>query len=137
MAFVVDASVAMGWLLRSQADQYTSVAEGALLNSPAWIPYHFGIEILRSLRSQERRNLLTSREVDEAISRLLDFPLQQDADGLLEHTPTIVALARREGLRVADAGYLELALRLELPLATRDAALARAVERSGASLFSP
>ena len=137
MAFVVDASVAMGWLLRSQADQYTGAVEGALPNSPGWIPYHFGIEILRSLRSQERRNLLTAREVDEAISHLLDFPLQQDADDTLEHIPTILALARREGLRVGDAGYLELALRLDLPLATRDRVLARAAERSGVSIFGP
>ena len=135
MAFVVDASVAMGWLLHSQADRYTSTAEAALINSPGWIPCHFGIEILRSLRSQERRNLLPAQAVDEAISRLLDFPLQQDADDALEHIPTIVALARREGLRVGDAGYLELAMRLDLPLATRDRALARAAERSGVSVF--
>lgn len=135
MDFVVDASVAMGWLLRSQANSYTGVAEAALLESYGWVPCHFGIEILRSLRSQERRGLLSAREVDDAVSRLSDFPLRQDADDALGHMPTIVALARRERLRIADAVYLELALRLKLPLATRDAALARAAERSGATLF--
>jgi predicted nucleic acid-binding protein len=40
-------------------------------------------------------------------------------------------------LRVADAGYLELALRMDLPLATRDRVLARAAERSGVSIFGP
>lgn len=137
MAFVVDASVAMGWLLRSQADDYTRAAEAALPSSGGWITCHFGMEILRGLRSHERRHLLTVREVDEAISHLLDFPLQQDVDDALEHMPTTVVLARREGLRVADAGYLELALRLEVPLATRDKALARAAERSRVPIFAP
>jgi predicted nucleic acid-binding protein len=47
----------------------------------------------------------------------------------------IVALARRHILRIADAAYLELALRAALPLATRDVALVQAAQTAGAALF--
>ena len=39
-------------------------------------------------------------------------------------------------LRVADAAYLELALRLGVRLATRDASLARAAREAGVPLFT-
>jgi predicted nucleic acid-binding protein len=44
-------------------------------------------------------------------------------------------LARREGLAAYDAAYLELALRLQLPLATLDNRLAEAAIRCGVSLI--
>jgi predicted nucleic acid-binding protein len=49
--------------------------------------------------------------------------------------PEIIALARGHALRVADAAYLELAIRTALPLATRDRSLARAAETAGVALF--
>lgn len=137
MDFVVDASVAMGWLLQSQADSLTIAAETALArNVVAWVPSHFGIEIARSLRRLERRKLIAPEIVNNAFTRLLELPLKQDdADALASLAP-LVALARRHTLRVADAAYLELALRLGLPFATRDASLMRAAKDAGVTLFS-
>ena len=42
-------------------------------------------------------------------------------------------LALEHGLTVYDAAYLELALRLGLPLASKDGALKQAMARSGVS----
>jgi len=137
MAIVIDASVAMGWLLQSQADDLTVATETALGNDAGWVPGHFAIEVSRSLRSQERRNLLTAGMVDEALRRLGDIPLRQDADAALEHLAEIVTLARSHNMRVADAGYVELSLRTGFPLATRDNALAAAAAKAGAALFKP
>jgi predicted nucleic acid-binding protein len=78
---------------------------------------------------------MTPENVDQALARLRELPLRQDAEDTLESLASIVALARRHGLRVSDAGYLELALRTGLPLATRDTALAQAAEKAGAALF--
>ena len=44
-------------------------------------------------------------------------------------------LAKAHNLTAYDATYLELALRLAMPLATSDAALIRAAEREGVSVF--
>jgi predicted nucleic acid-binding protein len=137
MDFVVDASVAMGWLLQSQADSLTIAAETALArNVFGWVPSHFGIEIARSLRRLERRKHIAPEVVDNAFAYLRELSLKQDDAGALVSLVPLVALARRHTLRVADAAYLELALRLGLPLATRDASLARAAKAAGVPLFS-
>jgi predicted nucleic acid-binding protein len=45
-------------------------------------------------------------------------------------------LSQRTQLSIYDAGYLELALRSGLPLATGDKALALAARNAGAAIFS-
>jgi predicted nucleic acid-binding protein len=136
MAFVVDVSVAMGWLLHSQATSLTIAAEDAVAHDVGWVPSHFGIEIARALRLHERRRLITPETVDDALLRLRELPLKEDATQTLDLMVSIVALARRYNLRIADAAYLELAIRLGLPLATRDASLARAAREAGVALFT-
>jgi predicted nucleic acid-binding protein len=49
----------------------------------------------------------------------------------------IVSLAREHGLSTCDASYLDLAMRLELPLATQDASLVKAAEKSKVPIFDP
>jgi predicted nucleic acid-binding protein len=135
MALVVDASVAFGWLVRTQATSLTRAALDAVEEDSGWVPAHFAIEIARSLRTHERRNQLSPTMVDQAVVLLQQQWLHVDAADPVEQIPRVVLLARRYLLRVADAGYLDLALRLNLPLATRDAALARAAEAAGAAVF--
>jgi predicted nucleic acid-binding protein len=68
MAVVVDASVAMGWLLKSQASALSDAVEETTATSGGWVPAHFGIEIARSLRRLERRGALTPDVVDRSLS---------------------------------------------------------------------
>ena len=49
----------------------------------------------------------------------------------------IAPLATRTGLSIYDAAYLELALRLTLPLATVDKALVRAARQEGVTILGP
>jgi predicted nucleic acid-binding protein len=136
MAFVIDASVTMGWLLRSQANSLTIAAENALTHDIGWVPSYLAIEVGRALRHHERRKLIAPEVVDDALAHLRRLSLKQDTNEVLDLIPTIVALARRHNIRVADAGYLELAQRLGVPLATRDAALAGAARQAGVALFT-
>jgi predicted nucleic acid-binding protein len=55
-------------------------------------------------------------------------------DGTPEET-AVLTLARRHGLTVYDASYLELAERSAAPLATLDVTLAQAAERENISLI--
>lgn len=48
----------------------------------------------------------------------------------------ILALGRELGISSHDAAYLELAMRLGIPLATRDALLKAACSKSGVAVFS-
>lgn len=136
MDFVLDSSVAMGWLLRSQTSRLTIAAEEALMEGSGWVPDHFGMEIARALRNHERRGLLSPSALDDALMYLRRLPLKPDPERMLHRLADIVGLARRQQLRVADAAYLDLALRLNMPLATRDATLAQATIRAKARLLT-
>jgi predicted nucleic acid-binding protein len=135
MAVVVDASVAMGWLLRSQASTLSDAVEETIIADGGWVPAHFAIEIARTLRRFERRGELTPDVVDRSLAQLRELPLRQDTIPGFSNLQAPVTLARQHLLRVADAAYLELALRLKLPLATRDRKLATAAATAGAELF--
>jgi predicted nucleic acid-binding protein len=131
MALVVDASVAVGRIARSQATPLTNAALSAIKRESGRIPAYFGIEIARALRNQERRNLLTSDVVDRGVVELRLLPLREDGSRSFDILRDVVALARSHQLRIADAVYLELARRTGLPLATRDVALAQSAEAAG------
>jgi predicted nucleic acid-binding protein len=126
----------MGWLLPTQASPLADRALTVTTEHGGWVPAHFAIEIARVLRTRERRNLLTQQNSDFALRSLRALLLRQDPEPALDVIKTVVDLARRQSLRIADAAFLELAMRMNLPLATQDIALARAATRTGISLFS-
>ena len=136
MALVIDASVAMGWFIESQATPISRAALVAVNRESGIVPAHFGIEMARALRNRERRNLMSAEAVDGSLSELCTLRLSQDSATILDIVGRIVELARHHQLRVADAAYLELALRQRLLLATADAALALAAARAGVNLLT-
>jgi predicted nucleic acid-binding protein len=135
MALVIDASIAVGWIARSRATPLTDAALAAVADEFGMVPAYFGIEVARALRTHERRNLLSADVIDIGLAQLRALPLREDRAKTLDRLQQIVVLARRHELRVADAAYLELAIRVALPLATRDLSLARAAEIAGVALF--
>jgi predicted nucleic acid-binding protein len=131
-AFVADASVAVSWSVASQSSVLTDlllddVAAGGVIAVPPLWPYEVANSLLFLLRRKRirkedyiaARSLLgkLSVSIDEAGPRLAGGPV---ADLALEH-----------GLTVYDAAYLELAVRKQLPLASRDGDLNRAALRCG------
>jgi len=135
MAVVVDASVAIGWLVLNQATPLTRAALDFVERKSGWVPPHFAIEMSRALRRQERRALMSAAAIDQAVALLQRQSLIQDQMDAIDSVDSIIALARRYTLRVADAAYLELSMRMKLPLATKDQALARAAAKTGIPLF--
>jgi len=49
----------------------------------------------------------------------------------------ILSLARKHGISTYDASYLDLAMRSGLPVATRDAALAKAAKICKVAAYQP
>jgi predicted nucleic acid-binding protein len=60
-----------------------------------------------------------------------------DADGPHRAWPEVLDLARSHGITVRDAADLDLALRLNLPLATSDPQLTQAAGAAGVPIFTP
>src|SRR6266852_347640 len=123
MVLVVDASVAMGWIIQSQTTPLTEDALQTVASDSGLVPAHFGIEIARALRNRERRNLLTPEISDAVLAQLQGLPLRQDKSDALDVVRDVVTLARRHALRTG------------LSLATQDDAVARAAIAAGVKLF--
>lgn len=136
MAQVIDASVAVAWCARSQATDLTEAALEAVVAIGGHIPAIFWFEVLHSLVGLEHRGILPRIHVDEFAERLAEFPLLIDAARNSFELVNLYRFAREHRLNMYDASYLELALRLRLPLATRDASLARAAQTAGVTLFT-
>ncbi len=131
--YVVDCSVAIGWLFDEQSDDYTEAALQGLTVSFAVAPRWWGIEMLNVLLALERRGRLAPGKAVEALRHLRRLPirLHESRAALFE----LHALANRHQLTSYDALYLDAALATGLPLATRDKALRQAALDSGVGVW--
>jgi predicted nucleic acid-binding protein len=91
------------------------------------------VEVANGLLVAERRGRIGAEDTELNLRAVNALPAQRDGEGLV--AGDALALARRHGLTLYDALYLDLALRRALPLATLDAALRRAAEAEGLPLL--
>jgi predicted nucleic acid-binding protein len=131
--FVVDCSVAIAWLFNEQADAYTEAALDALAGSFGVAPRWWSVEMLNVLLALERRGRLAHGKAMEALRLLHRLPIRlHDARASLFE---LHALAIRHHLTSYDALYLDAALAMGLPLATRDKALIQAAADTGVATW--
>jgi predicted nucleic acid-binding protein len=135
MSLVIDCSIALAWAATSQATPLTARVQAEVIEHGALVPFVFPIEIGNSLVVLERRRKLTPAQVDTALEGLGKLELTVDTEIAEVAARVLLPIARRFHLTLYDAAYLDLALRSELPLATRDQALVKAVKKAGATLF--
>lgn len=132
---VVDASLAVAWVHPGQATAQTDallaqVGSGIAVVVPALWP----VEMANVLLVLERRGKLTADERTEAMEALkaLDFAIDHE---MSESAFTRLSrLASELSLSVYDAAYLKLALRLELPLASKNGPLREAAKKRRVSV---
>lgn len=137
MAFVLDASVALAWFLADEATPRTEAVLERLHGSEATVPVVWPLEVANAFLMAERRQRITPSQTALAVGNLTALPITVDDGALVEAWGAVLRLARDHGLTTYDASYLELALRLGLPLATQDARLGAAAQRVGVPLVEP
>lgn len=125
---VVDCSVAAAWLLGEDDAAEALIIAGAV--GGIHVPALWHLELANVLLVALKRERLTAAEAREAERLAAALPVITDP--AQPDLGTLFALGREYGLTAYDAAYLELALRLRLPLATFDAALVRAARKAGA-----
>lgn len=131
MAFVLDASVTASWCLRDESARAADAALDRLLEDEAVAPALWWFEVRNILVVSERRGRIEPTDTDLFLSDLARLPIRIDS-GLNDRQ--VVALARKHGLTAYDAEYLELAIRLDAPIATLDRALTRTARLEGLGL---
>ena len=126
--FVLDASVAVAWLLSEQDSSTAEPVLQRLESDEALVPQLWHLEVRNSLLVAMRRGRLSPEAPAERLDALRDLPVRTDSG--LDLSLAFV-LARKHGLSFYDAVYLELAKRHSAPIATLDNALARAAGIEG------
>lgn len=132
MPFVLDASVAIAWVVSSQATPYTRRIRLRAKREPYHVPAIFTVEVANVLVVLERRGLLTPQAAEAAAAALgrLD-PIVHDLNlGIA----ALRAVARRFGLSAYDATYLALGIETSLPIACGDRPLKAALRSAGIKL---
>ncbi len=124
MAFVADTSVITAWFLPSQATGYTNRMLDRAAKESVHLPALWVYEFSNVLVTLERRKKLTAAQSQGALDHIA--ALRMVVESALPDAGQLTRFARQHGLSAYDAGYLELALRMRLSLATRDSGLAKA-----------
>jgi predicted nucleic acid-binding protein len=138
MSFVLDASVALLWLVpetNPASVDYASATLKALKESQAIAPSLLALEAANVVAKVESRGLVAEADSQRFIALLGRLNIVTDPATAAHALGDTLNLARRYKLSAYDAAYLELALRAGLPLATLDANLVKAATRAGVPIF--
>ena len=131
MQFVLDCSVAISWCLVDEDNDYANAILAMMPDCEAFVLGIWSLEVANTLLVAEQRNRMTTEQSEIAIALLQSLLIQVDEATDSSALSSTIVLGRKEGLAAYDAAYLELALRLELPIATLDNRLAEAATRCG------
>ena len=142
--FVLDASVAAGWIVPRQGTAYKKSVLDALDKISALVPALWHLEIANLLARRLQSKHLQEFEILELAHFLSTLAIQTDDFDNTRQERTrnfqigqIAIDASHWGLTSYDAHYLQLAIRSGLPLATTDEALTQAAEKCGVPIYQP
>ncbi len=120
--FVLDANVVLSFLLLEGSAYADAIFQKHLARgATAHVPSLWHLEIRNVLFLKERAKKLAAGEAHQALASLASLTIVTDA-----HTTAVSTLMHLErlmlhhGLTSYDATYVELAYRLDVPIATQD-----------------
>lgn len=125
----------MAWVFADEATESTDALRDSLLADSAVVPVLWAIEVGNVLLVAMRRGRINESEWTQVCQDLLTLPIDVDPASSDRVFHQVAPLAKTHKLTVYDAMYLELALRLDLPLATLDRQLMTAGESNGVVLL--
>jgi predicted nucleic acid-binding protein len=134
MSVVLDSSVVGCWCF---PDEISSIADAAMLEvaaDEAVVPAIWWFEIRNLLLTGERVGRMDSIGTAGFLADLEALSIRIDR---APESDVVLALARTHRLTIYDAAYLELASRIDAPLATLDRQLARAATVASVRLLGP
>jgi predicted nucleic acid-binding protein len=135
MSLIIDSSAT---LAKAYPEETTAAIDNVFMmvaDEGAWVPTLWRVEVANVLSLGVRRGRMTAMRRESALTDLADLPIFEDAETGMHAWGKTIVLAEAHKLTVYDATYLELALRLSLPLATLDDDLRSAAQREGIPLL--
>ena len=138
MNFVLDNSVTMRWFFgdgKPQELAYAGKVLDAMKQANAFVPATWGLEVANVIAKAEAKSLVTEARSGAFLEMLEGVDIGVDTATFTHALSATLQLARRFRISAYDASYLELALRLGIPLATLDADLQKAAKKAGVKEF--
>jgi predicted nucleic acid-binding protein len=138
VSFVLDNSVTMRWFFgdgKPQELAYAGKVLDAMRQDSALVPMTWGLEVANVIVRAEAKALVTEARSGAFLEMLEGVDIEVDAATFAHALSGTLQLARRYKISAYDASYLELALRLGVPLATLDEELQKAAKKAGVKKF--
>jgi predicted nucleic acid-binding protein len=135
--FVIDNSVVMSWCFEDEGNNYAEAVLESLETREALVPAIWPLEVGNVLLVAERKKRLNYSSSVRFLGLLGGLPIsveQEPPDRMLKE---ILSLAREHKLSTYDASYLDLAMRLDLPLSTLDTSLLKAAGKCEVPVYEP
>ena len=129
--FVLDCSVTMSWVFPDEASEATDRLRESMIEGRAFVPALWPVEVGNVLLTATRRGRISAGEWPRIRTNLEALPVEIDPVYTSRAWGAALELAREHRLSGYDAAYLELAVRMQLPLATLDRALAASARAEG------
>ena len=120
MSVVIDSSVTLAWFFEDERTARCDALMRHVATEGAVVPSLWRLEIANALQMAVRRNRIGASYRDQSLISLRAFPIVVDGETDLHAWERTLGLAERCRLTLYDAAYVELAQRLQLPLATLD-----------------
>jgi predicted nucleic acid-binding protein len=120
VSFVVDNSVALAWCFEDEQTPGIMSVLDRIAETGAFAPQLWPIEALNGLLTAERKGRIDARVRQRLAGFLHDLPIRIDDNTAVKLWSATASLAEAQRLTAYDATYLELAMRLGVPLATND-----------------
>ena len=133
---VLDASLFGPLIIADEAEELHDALMPLLIEGRGIVPEHWRLEVTNLGLVALRRKRLDRRELLEAMARVDAFAVRTDPATSQMSMGRTLDLALHHGLTSYDAAYLELALRLSLPLFSKDKALRKAAVDTGTRLHA-
>ena len=139
MSFVLDNSVSSRWFFDDGSISDIAYADrvlSALRQQTAVVPATWGLEAANVLARAEAKGLVTKMRTAKSLVLINGLNIEIDDETYSRAFSDTLDLARQYKLSAYDASYLELALRLDIPLATLDEKLIKAARKAGVERFT-
>ncbi len=135
--FTLDSSVTMAWYFKDEANSYANAVRRSLGRARAVVPALWPLEVANILVLGERRRRSTEVEAGKWLRFMDKLPIRVDDETAERAWSDTLHVARTYNLSAYDAAYLELALRLGLPLASLDDRMKAAAAAAGVAGYKP
>ena len=136
MTFVLDHSVTMSWGFPDEASEATDRLRESMIEGRAFVPALWLVEVGNVLLTATRRGRITADEWPRICVSLEALPIEIEPVSTSRAWGVALEFAREHRLSSYDATYLELAVRMQLPLAPLDQALGAAARAEGLDVLA-